>query len=229
MIRKRQAMEDDGMGRMKWILGIFLISAALCGCGENGEGRGAGPEEANVPAGAGAEIEVLKDGSIVETITEEFAKEYYDAENLEDMLMAEVEDFNRNLSGGSVTVEAFESADGKLTVEMKYPSPEAYSAYNTDTYNHKTLFVGTIVQAKEAGYTFDVPLTDAKGEKTIGEDEILGMESSKIVIAESPSQLKIPGKILYIGENVEALGKNKAAMWPDENGNSLGKYYVVYK
>ena len=65
--------------------------------------------------------------------------------------------------------------------------------------------------------------------KTIGEDEILGMESSKIVIAESPSQLKIPGKILYIGENVEALGKNKAAMRPDENGNSLGKYYVVYK
>ena len=116
MIRKRQAMEDDGMGRMKWILGIFLISAVLCGCGENGEGQGAGPEEANVPAGAGAEIEVLKDGSIVETITEEFAKEYYDAENLEDMLMAEVEDFNRNLSGGSVTVEAFESADGELTV-----------------------------------------------------------------------------------------------------------------
>ena len=50
------------MGRMKWILGIFLISAVLCGCGENGEGRGTGPEEANVPAGAGAEIEVLKDG-----------------------------------------------------------------------------------------------------------------------------------------------------------------------
>lgn len=224
-----QAMEDNGMGRMKRIIGILLVSMALCGCGEMGGSQGTGLESADIPAGIGAEIEVLKDGSIVETITEEFAKEYYDAENLKNMLMEEVEDFNRNLSEGSVTVDEFESADGKLMVKMKYPSSEAYSAYNTDTYNHKTLFVGTVVQAKEAGYTFDVPLTDAKGEKTIGEDEILGMENSKIVIAESPSQVKIPGKIQYVGENVEALGKNKAAMRGDENGNSLGKYYVVYK
>lgn len=217
------------MGRMKRILGILLISAVLCGCGEKGGGQGAGTESSDVPAETGSEIEVLKDGSIVETITEEFAKEYYDAANLKDMLIGEVEDFNRNLGEGSVTVDEFESADGKLMVKMKYPSSEAYSAYNTDTYNHKTLFHGTIEQAQEAGYSFDISLTDRNGEKTIGKEEILKMGSSKIVIAESPSQVKIPGKILYVGENVEALGKNRAAMRTDENGNSLGEYYVVYK
>ena len=217
------------MGNIKRILGILLISAVLCGCGETGEGKGTDTDNADIPVGTGSEIEVLKDGSIVETLTEDFAKEYYDAANLRDMLLEEVEDFNRNLSGGSVIVDEFESADGKLMVKIKYPSAEAYSAYNTDTYNHKTLFHGTIAQAQEEGYTFDIPMTDAKGEKTIGKEEILEMESSKILIAEWPSQVKIPGKILYVGENVEALGKNKAAMRPDENGNSLGKYYVVYK
>lgn len=214
------------MNRLKWIKMItcaLLFSAALWGCGEGA----AGTEEA--AAAAGTEIEVLKDGSILETITEEFQKEYYDEANLRDMLLAEVESFNEGQEDGNITVDKFESADGKLTVEVKYPSADIYTAYNTDPYNHKALFCGTIAEAQGAGYDFNISLTDAKGEKTIGKEDILGMGSSKIVIAESPSRVKVTGKILYVGENVTVSGKNRADMQPDENGESMGRYYVVYK
>lgn len=214
------------MNRLKWIKMIacaLLICVVVWGCGESA----AGTEEA--AAAAGTEIEVLKDGSILETITEEFQKEYYDETNLRDMLLAEVESFNEGREDGNITVDKFESTGGRLTVEVKYPSADIYTAYNTDPYNHKTLFCGTIAEAQEAGYDFNISLTDVKGEKTIGKEDILGMGSSQILIAESPSRVKVTGKILYVGENVTVSGKNRADMQSDENGESTGRYYVVYK
>lgn len=211
------------MRKVRWILVMLLISTALWGCGEKET------EDAQVGAAAGTEIEVLKDGSIVETITEEFAKDYYDETNLRDILIAEVDDFNRGAEDGSITVDKFESEDGKLTVSIKYPSADIYTAYNTDPYNNKKLFCGTVAEAGDAGYSFDISLTDVKGEETIGKEDILGMGSSKILIAESPSRVKVTGRILYVGENISVSGKNQAIMQSGEDGEALGRYYVIYK
>jgi hypothetical protein len=220
---RNPVLEDSGMGKFRWIAGILLISAVLCGCGETEEGKSKTAEA------AGAEVEILKDGSILETMTETFDKSYYDETNLRDMLLAEVADFNEGLEEGNVTVDKFENTDGKLTVSVKYPSADVYSAYNTDPYNNKALFSGTIAQAHEAGHSFDISMTDVNGEKTIGKDDILGMGSSMVLISESPMRVKVAGKILYVGENVEALGKGRAEMKAGENGESLGKYYIIYK
>ncbi len=211
------------MDKFRWITGMLLISAALWGCGESGTVK---ETEAG---GTGAELEVLKDGSIIETMTETFEKEYYDETNLRDILLAEVTEFNESFPEGDVTVDQFENVDGKLTVSVKYPSADVYSAYNTDPYNNKKLFCGTIAQAQDAGYSFDISMTDAKGEKNIGKDDILGMGSSMVLISESPMLVKVSGKILYVGENVEALGKGKADLKADENGEALGRYYIIYK
>ncbi len=211
------------MDKFRWIIGILLISVMLWGCGESVTVK------EKETAGTGAELEVLKDGSIIETMTENFEKEYYDETNLRDMLLAEVAEFNESVKEGSVTVDKFENTDGKLTVSVKYPSADIYSAYNTDPYNNKKLFCGTVAQAQDAGYSFDISMTDAKGEKTIGKEDILGMGNSMVLISESPMLVKVSGKILYVGDNVEALGKGKANLKADENGETLGRYYVIYK
>ena len=118
-----------------------------------------------------------------------------------------MESFNEGQEGEGIVVDKFESADGRLMVRVKYPSADVYTAYNTDSYNHKTLFCGTVAEAQEKGYDFDISMTDAKGEKSIGKEDILGMGSSKILIAEFPSRVKVTGKILYVGENVAGSGK----------------------
>lgn len=198
----------------------------MCGCGEGGIKA---QEPSDLDAAAGTEIEVMKDGSIVETMNEEFGEEYYDETNLRDILLADVESFNEGQEGEGIVVDKFESADGRLMVRVKYPSADAYTAYNTDSYNHKTLFCGTVAEAQEKGYDFDISMTDAKGEKSIGKEDILGMGSSKILIAEFPSRVKVTGKILYVGENVAVSGKNRADMQSDENGEALGRYYIIYQ
>lgn len=220
-------MEDERMERwVRSIACVFLISAVLCGCGEGGIKA---QEPSDLDAAAGTEIEVMKDGSIVETMNEEFGEEYYDETNLRDILLADVESFNEGQEGEGIVVDKFESADGRLMVRVKYPSADAYTAYNTDSYNHKTLFCGTVAEAQEKGYDFDISMTDAKGEKSIGKEDILGMGSSKILIAEFPSRVKVTGKILYVGENVAVSGKNRADMQSDENGEALGRYYIIYQ
>lgn len=220
-------MEDERMERwVRSIACVFLISAVLCGCGEGGI-KAQEPE--GLDAAAGTEIEVMKDSSIVETMNEEFGEEYYDETNLRDILLADVESFNEGQEGEGIAVDKFESADGRLMVRVKYPSADVYTAYNTDSYNHKTLFCGTVAEAQEKGYDFDISMTDAKGEKSIGKEDILGMGSSKILIAEFPSRVKVTGKILYAGENVAVSGKNRADMQSDENGEALGRYYIIYQ
>ena len=49
------------------------------------------------------------------------------------------------------------------------------------------------------------------------------------MIAEFPSRVKVTGKILYVGENVAVSGKNRADMQSDENGEALGRYYIIYQ
>ncbi len=212
--------------RMGTVAVILLTGLLLGGCGEQSEKKDA---DIATESGSSCVIEVLKDGSIMETITEEFAKEYYDEESLKAMILSEVADFNRSHVNDTISVDKLENKSGKMIVKMRYPSADIYTEYNTDDYNAKALFNGTVAEAYDAGYSLDISMTDAKGETTIGKEELLGMGSEKIIISEAPLQIKVPGKILYVGEKVEADGKDEAYMLTDENGEATGKYYVIYK
>lgn len=205
---------------------ILLTGLLLGGCGEQPAKSDADIATKNSSSCA---IEVMKDGSIMETITEEFSEEYYDEESLKTMILSEVADFNRSHANDTISVDKLENKNGKITVKIRYPSADIYTEYNTDDYNAKTLFNGTVAEAYDAGYSLDISMTDVKGENTIDKDELLGMGSEKIIISEAPLQIKVPGKILYVGEKVEADSKDEAHMLTDANGEAAGKYYVIYK
>ena len=206
--------------------GILLAGLLLWGCGEQTTEE---QVEVNVETTSACAIEVMEDGSILETITEEFSQEYYDEESLKNMILSEVAEFNRSHGNDTISVDKLENKKGKVSVEIRYPSAEIYTEYNTDEYNNRALFHGTVSEAYAAGYSLDISMTDVKGEETIGKAELLGMGEENILISEAPLQIKVPGKILYVGEKVETDSKDEAHMLTDENGEAAGKYYVVYK
>ena len=214
------------MRRTGMTAGILLAGLLLWGCGGQ---TAKNQEEAAIEMTSACAIEVMKDGSILETITEEFAKEYYDEESLKSMILSEVADFNRSHESDTISVDKLEHKNGKITVRMRYPSADIYTEYNADEYNAKALFHGTVAEAYDAGYTLDISMTDVKGEQTIDKEDLLGMGSEKMIISEAPLQIKVPGKILYVGEKVEADGKDEVYMLTDEAGEAAGKYYVIYK
>lgn len=215
------------MRRLGTAAGILVTALLLGGCGKNETSNSA----ETIQAGkiSSAVIELQKDGSVVETITEEFTKNYYNEENLKNMLLSEVADYNNGSENGNLSVERFENKDGKLVVQLKYPSTDAYTDYNTNQYNDSTIFCGTVAEAYDAGYSFDISMTDSKGEETIGKEELLGMGENRMLITKVPMRVKLPGKIMYAGENIVVESRNQAIMQADENGEALGTYYIVFK
>lgn len=212
------------MRRLGAAAGILLAGLFLWGCGKSNAGGDAAAAE-NISA---TEITVQKDGSIIETITEEFTKDYYKEEGLRNMVLSEVADFN-NGAEEAISVDKFEKKNGKIVIVMKYPSAEVYSEYNTNAYDNKMLFFGTVAQAYDAGYSLDITLRNAKNEEeTIGKEEILGMGDRHILIASEPVRVATFGRILYAGENITVTGKNKAGMHEGEEGESLGEYYLIF-
>lgn len=215
------------MRRLGTAAGILVTALLLGGCGKNEMSNSA----ETIQAGkiSSAVIELQKDGSVVETITEEFTKNYYNEENLKNMLLSEVADYNNGSENGNLSVERFENKEGKLMVQLKYPSTDAYTDYNTNQYNDSTIFCGTVAEAYDAGYSFDISMTDSKGEETIGKEELLGMGENRMLITKVPVRVKLPGKIMYAGENIIVESRNQAIMQADENGDALGTYYIVFK
>ncbi|NLL76402.1 MAG: hypothetical protein GX235_04035 [Clostridiales bacterium] len=212
------------MRKLGTVAGVVFAGLALWGCGE-----GDIDSKAEAAAASNTIIEVQKDGVIVETIAEDFTADYYNEDELRNMVLSEVAEFNKN-SEQDISVDKFENKDGIIKIVMKYPSAEAYTDYNSSEFDNKQLFCGTVKEAYDEGYSLDVTLQSAGNEEeSIGKDELLGMGEKHILISNVPFRVQTFGKILYLGDNVISLEKNKADMETDENGDSLGKYYIVFK
>lgn len=214
------------MRKIITIAGVLAAGLSLWGCGGSDIDGTAAAEAAAV---SNMVIEVRKDGSIIETITEDFAADYYNEDELRSMVLSEVAEFNKS-EDKDISVDKFENKKGVITIVMKYPSAEAYTSYNSNQYDSRVLFCGTVAEAYDQGYALDVTLKDAGGgEESIGREELLGMGEKHILISEVPCHVKTFGRILYVGDNVTAAGKNQADLKADENGESFGKYYLVFK
>ena len=206
------------------IAGVLLSGLLLSGCiGSDAESKAEAAESSHTI------IEVQKDGNIIETITEDFSADYYEEEDLRNMILSEVAEFNRDAEG-DISVDKLEAKSGTITVRMKYPSADAYTQYNSTPFDNRSLFCGTVAQAYDAGYSLDVALKKVGDEEeTIGKEEILGMGERHMLISEVPFRVNTFDKILFVSDNVTLLGKSQADMMADENGESLGKYYIIFK
>ena len=203
---------------------VFLLAVSLAGCGK--EKKTEDYEGSNT-------IEIKKDGSIVNTITDSFDGELYDEELLEEFALREAAEYNHENGDESLSIKKLETGKGKVTLTMEYRTAEDFAEFNGYPF-----FCGTIDEAEKKGYDFSgVEFCEAgfepkKGttEETpsIQEDELLKMGSRKIIIADVPEDEKLliqtSGKILYIN-GAEYEKKNLAAI----EGSVEMPAYIVFK
>lgn len=213
------------MRKIRTLILVLFAGLFLMSCGkENVENKVEAESEIVSTTG----IQVSKDGSIIETIVEDFSSEYYEEESLKNMILSEVAEFNKN-SETDISVEKFQVKGKEVTVIIKYPSAAVYTQFNKNEYNNKELFYGTIAEAYKEGYSLDVTLQNVKNEEeSIKKDDLLGMGERYILISGEPIKVKTFGKILYIGDHVIPASKNEADMTYDENVESQEKYYLVF-
>ncbi|MDD6202811.1 MAG: hypothetical protein PUB13_07725 [Lachnospiraceae bacterium] len=185
---------------------ICLLFLFLTGC-----------REENMPEGR--TLALQKDGSITQTIVDDFSMDYYDFDELSQMNREEVEEYNSSVNREAVTIDDMKTDGSKITVIMQYANTDDYIAMTENA-----LFFGTVEQAQKVGYDMNVSLTSIDKAKTLTKEELLTMGKAHIAIVTEPTNVKTFGNILYISDGVTVEQNKKLATVSGEN-----TAYIVFK
>lgn len=164
-------------------------------------------------------IFVNKKDGITQIIVESFDQSYYNADELRGEIEGKISQYCQQASAEEAVVlkDLTLSEDKQIKVKLEYASDKEYTGFN-----EKMLFVGTVSQAYQNGYSFE----DLKGVDgtSLSAQALLEKGDMHIVIMEEAQQMKTPTKIAYYSEGVSLLDE-KTAM----NGNEGQISFVVYE
>lgn len=165
---------------------------------------------------------LTRDGEVKSYISESFEQNYYDGEELQQVILSRVAAYNRMADAGSIAVDKVKVKGNRAIVEMTYRKPADYAEFNRNVF-----FAGTPKEAQEAGYQTNVVLSSVRDSlETIGQADILGMENVKLLITDVREPIRLSGKALYIGEQTAVLDNDKTVGYKEDG---TGMLYVVYQ
>lgn len=166
-------------------------------------------------------ITIHKDGVVEAHMEESFEQSYYDKDELQQMILQEAADYNRQMGSARISVDKVEVKDGKAMAEMSFQKAGDYAAFN------KTLFfVGTPAEASLEGYELNIVLSGVKNEnETLAKADILAAEQ-KLLIMSVAEPVYLPGKACYVSENVQ-VSKDRKSVWLTGEEQEAG--YVLYQ
>lgn len=151
-------------------------------------------------------VYVLKDGKIVSTDIEEFNEATYDKDKLQAYVKDVIDTYNSENGKDSLKQKSYAVEENVATLVLEYANTDIYEAVNG-----VELFVGTVAEAKQAGYAFDASyakLVDGKAVVATA-DEFAEGEDYKVVIIKSNTKVVIPGEVCFVStENVSKVGED---------------------
>lgn len=202
-------MSKHKLNRLLVIVLSLMMGAALVGCGS-------GTPKIDKVEQSG--LYLTKEGNVTAYLVETFDKEYYDAAELEQMILSEIEDYNATAGAGEDGTAAVqlvdiltpaeknesvtEAAADTITVQMEYASSADYTAFNG-----KVLFFGTIAQAEVSGYPVKTDLKSVAGDEVLKKADASAMSENHILVFEESIAVHVPYEVLYVSEGVTVDGK----------------------
>lgn len=176
----------------KRILAFALLATLfLTGCAYN-------PEVSTISIG--------KEGDVESYIVEEFTAAYYDAEELRNNVLADIQKVNDEYGQMVIELTEYELLEGGiLKAGIQYQSAKVY-----EEFNEETLYVGLWKDAIAEGYKVNAAIED---------------EEYRIVIFSEPVSVRVPKKIVYVSEGLQPDGK-KAVTVTDKEKEI---YYIIYE
>ena len=179
-------------------IAIFLtVLLSLTGCG--------GIEKAKEST-----VTVSDEGVVTEALIEEFLSEDYDEKELETSIRQMVDTYNTESGKDAVKIMKIQVKEGEATALLQYESDEVYREFNQVDF-----FTGTVGQAKEEGFTFTETFQDTEGKEVA-----LGIipdscTDQQLIIIREPLNVLVPGKILYVSNNMKILSSKEAKLEQD--------------
>ena len=151
-------------------------------------------------------VYVLKNGKIISTDVEAFDEKSYDKEALKAYIKENIDTYNAENGKDSLKQKSFEVEEGEAVLVLEYASVDAYEGVNG-----VELFVGTVKEAQDAGYAFDVNFAKlSEGKALVAKaDDFVKADGYKVVIIKSNTKVVVPGKICYVStQNIAKVGED---------------------
>lgn len=209
------------MRHYKKMITLMAACFALCvfcfvGCAEQ--------EKVYVPVTSNT-VEVTEDGRLIGYLVEEFDKAYYDINELKEMVIAEIDVYNKENADLSteagrapIVVEKVmmaEDGSAKAVVALNFQSAAAY-----EDYMGKEVFYGTVSEALEAGYELDGVLIKVKNGEALTGEKLEKNSKKNILIVEDCVQVRTYNQVQYLSAN--------ATMTPEGNVDASAAEELKY-
>ena len=191
-------------GMMYLLLGICV--AAFCGCSSDYE---AGKDT----------VYIGKKGKNAGVCVSSFEQDYYDAEELSAYIEDTIQEYVASAGNGTVKLESLDTADQTAKAQISYAGYEDYADFNGVEF-----FVGSVLDAKVAGYELPKKMTAVSDKVT--EDY---SDEDKVVIIGQTIDVKVNGTITYVSENVTVQGEDLASVAYDSQLEKPELAYIVYQ
>lgn len=140
-------------------------------------------------------VYVQQNGKIISVSVEEFDEDTYSKSELKDYIKEVIASYNEEKGVTLVVQKDFDVEDDVASLVMEYATTDAF-----EDFEGVELFAGTIAEAKEAGYAFDVEFASVVdgvvSEANAG--DFLENEEYKVVIIKANTKVCIPGEIAYV-------------------------------
>ena len=189
------------MNKKTVLIFIFVAVLALSGCSEAEEDF----DETT--------ISVSKRGKVSERIVESFNKDYYDLAELEDEFTRSVMEYNAAMGSEEIRVKSIELKDSQVYVDVDFNGPSDYESFVGEN-----LFVGTVSDAYDNGYSMDVTLKAVDSQDKIGKVQIMGMNDNTIIILSEHVRLKAFKDIAYVSANVDVINSKEVRVLSESDG-----------
>ena len=151
-------------------------------------------------------VYVLKNGRIVSTDVEAFDEKTYDKAGLKSYIKETIDTYNAENGMQSLKQKSFDIRGGKAVLVLEYANVDTY-----EEVNGIELFVGTIDEAKAAGYQFDAQYARMSEGKAITAtaDDFAKSEEYKVAIVKSNTKVVVPGEICFVStQNTDKVGED---------------------
>lgn len=197
--------------RFERIIMICLIFAfTLTGCGD-----------VNVKSLEETTLIVSKKGAVKDVIVESFDKDYYSENELKTFFDNRINEYCLGGNEGKVKLSELKVKKGVAKAVLDFDAIASY----TDFYKESELYYGTINDAYDSGYSFDVSLRSFITSDIIDKSEIMEMKKAMVIITNECSRIVCPRNIAYISSNVEAIDRRNVRVSPESSGLA----YIILK
>ena len=207
------------MKKLVILAAVCLATVGLTACGIS-------VGDIDMEAGVSA-IYIQEDGAVSYAVSEKFDKDYYDEEDLESKIDAEVKSYNEKGAASvndAITVDEFDVSDDSATVVLNIATEYDFLNY-MKTYNNipsDSFYIGSISNNGDCQIKGTFVSPDKK--ETVKGKDIKKM-SDNILIVNDRYKVQVDGTILYMSENCSIDEDNIVTTAKTDDGIS----YIVYK